>query len=84
MTDSVKTLSPAQQRFNESYISSIEICKRLDITRVALGQAITRRTLPQPLKIEGIRLHLWQRQEIEAALNTWENEIKNRRGVTNG
>lgn len=76
--------SAAQQRFNENYITSIEICKRLGISRVALGQALRRGTLPKPIGIDGLRIHLWQRQEVEGALQQWEADIRNRRGVVNG
>ena len=74
-----------QQRFDESYISSTEICERLQITRAGLVAARRRNVIPiQHIEINGALILLWERKAIEPFLANWQAELNARRGVVNG
>lgn len=75
-----KGIHSAQKRFNDTYITSIEICKRLNVPRSAVFHARRRGELPTPITMEGIQLHIWERKEVEPLLKDWADSLRVRRG----
>jgi predicted DNA-binding transcriptional regulator AlpA len=64
-------MTSAQQRFDEIYISSSEIFKRLQVTRSTVSQAVKRQLLPEPIKVNKNLVSLWERASIEPLLSGW-------------
>lgn len=71
----------AQQRFDETYISSGEICNRLKVCRSTIGAARERGMLPEPiiLSLGKVSLYLWERSIVHPYLEAWELTLKARR-----
>lgn len=69
----------AQSRFDSLYITSREICTRLDVSRMALSKAGAEHKLPLPIKIDNTIMFLWEREEVEPYLQRWEQQLKDRR-----
>lgn len=67
-------MSEAQKKFDELYISSKEILKRLNVTRATVSQAKKRGTLPEPIVVNNSSL--WERKEVEPALQSWEASMR--------
>lgn len=79
MTDN-NTNTLAQEQFDDKYISSSEICKLLGISRATLVQARRRGILPEPIVVNTSQLHLWERAQVQAHLESWKFMLKARRG----
>ncbi len=62
----------AQDRFNEKYVSSREILKRLGVTRPTISKARTRGLLPDPIVIHDTLIFLWEREVVEPYIAAWE------------
>lgn len=73
--------SPAQNHFNMRYISSVEICERLRINRSTITNALKRKKLPGPIRINGVNIHLWEREQVEPFLEAWETARKFNQGM---
>ena len=63
------------------FISSTEICKRLLINRSALAYARKAQNWPEPIIIDGINLHLWEREQVTPLIEEWEAKLNRRRGA---
>lgn len=65
----------AQAEFDEKYISSIELCDVLGVTRATLMNGYRRGALPEPMRIKrpGGTTHvmLWVREEITSHVAKW-------------
>lgn len=61
----------AQQRFDETYISSSEICATLGVSRTTINYARKKRMLPEPITISPIQVCLWERKTVEAFVTAW-------------
>lgn len=67
--------------FEKMFISSTEICKRLLINRSALAYARKAQNWPEPIIIDGINLHLWDREQVTPLIEEWEAKLNRRRGA---
>lgn len=72
----------AQSAFDDQYITSSEICRRLKITRVSIMNARKTGFLPDPIEVEGAKVAVWNRSDIEPILIQWSERL-NRRGEVN-
>ncbi len=70
----------AQKEFDELYITSSEIGRRLEVTRAAIIQARAKGWLPDPIKIEN-HITIWKRGDIEPHVANWEKRRNNRVGI---
>lgn len=62
----------AQDRFNDKYVSSREILKRLNVTRPTISKARSRGILPDPIIIHDTLIYLWEREIVEPYIAAWE------------
>jgi hypothetical protein len=69
----------SQERFDKIYVSSHEVCKRLDVSRTALKYAMNREDLPLPIYVGKQSQMLWERKGVEYYLLMWEQKLLNRR-----
>lgn len=69
----------AQQKFDQLYVSSSEICKRLNVTRPAIHFRRKQGELPGAISIFGQQLFIWERDTIEPYLLKWEQQLAERR-----
>ena len=69
----------AQEAFDLYYISSAEIVQRLGVTRATVLKARRDGRLPEPIRINGSQLFIWERSEVEPYLDKWEKLIQARR-----
>jgi predicted DNA-binding transcriptional regulator AlpA len=72
--------SPAQNLFDNTYITSYEICKTLGIERSTLLRARARNKLPEPILIPGVNAYIWERNKVAAAIDQWKESLTTRRG----
>lgn len=72
-------MSSPQLEFDNTYITSSEICKRLRINRCTLLQARRNGVLPDPIRVNGTQLYIWIRNEVNPALKSWAAK----RGIAN-
>lgn len=68
----------AQERFNETYITSTEIMQDFGITRSAIVYARKRGALPDEIMVNDGHIILWERATIAPYLEAWK---KNRAHV---
>ena len=64
-------MSPQQNKFDEFYICSSEITKRLNITRSTLQAARQNNQLPEPISINNNQIFIWERQQFQPYLDKW-------------
>ncbi len=69
----------AQEEFDSTYITSIEICKTLLVTRASIVNATRRGLLPEPIHINK-NIHLWKREDVVFRLEAWKLSLQSRRG----
>ena len=69
---SSNTSHPAQERFNEHYVSSREILQRLNVSRPTISKARQRGILPEPIIIHDTLIYLWERKTVEPFIAAWE------------
>ena len=62
----------AQDEFDETYITSSEICRRLNLSRSAVMFRRQNGLLPDSIFANGSRLVLWKRSTIEPFLAAWD------------
>lgn len=74
-------MSTAQQAFDETYITSSEIVKRLRTNRPTISQAPKRGLLPPPIVVNNSNLHIWLRAEAEPMLRAWEAKLNAKRAA---
>lgn len=60
-----------QQRFARLYISSSEICAKMNIARSSLLLARRRGLLPDPIAIPGCTMFVWERATVQPYLDAW-------------
>ncbi len=63
-------MSPSQKEFNDTYMTSREICEMVGVTRVAVLQARKRNLLPDPIELEGLTT-IWKRASIMPYVQKW-------------
>lgn len=81
MTTAVVSPNAAQKRFNETYITSAEICRELRVTRPSIMQARKRGLLPEPIAVNGSAIYIWERAAIAENLSAWRIILTARRSA---
>lgn len=84
MSESEEAQISAQEKFDNTYISSSEICRELGVTRATIVNARRRGLLPDPVIVNDIQLYLWERETVQPYLNAWSLMLKSRRGELKG
>ena len=69
-----------QELFDKRYITSTEIGERLKVERSTILHARNRGMLPEPIKVRGVGLFIWDRDLVEPYLEAWEISLASRRG----
>lgn len=73
-----------QSQFDDTYISSTEICQRLGIHRTTVFNGIRAGKLPQGIMIRradgSAHILLWIRAEAEPMMDEWAKAIASRKG----
>ncbi|MBN6046745.1 hypothetical protein JYK13_22620 [Citrobacter sp. ku-bf4] len=77
MAEVVKT---AQQEFDETFITSSEIGKELDVCRATIVNARRRGLLPEPIVVNGAQIYIWKRDIVRPYLDAWKVMLQARRG----
>lgn len=72
--------TPIQKTFDEEYITTSEIQKRVNVTRSTILQARRRGLLPNPIIVPGNGAFIWKRADVEPYLQAWEVSLACRRG----
>jgi len=72
-----------QQEFDEKYISSAEICDKLNIARSTLVHAKRAGHLPHSISVKSGRIFLWDRELITPYIEAWKLMLETRRGSKN-
>lgn len=70
----------AQQRFSRIYITSSEICERMEVSRPTVLNARKRGILPDEIEIGDGVVYIWERDTIEPYLSAWALSLAARRG----
>jgi len=70
----------AQTDFDRKYITTTEICKRLNVSRSTVHIARATGKLPHPIDVQG-QLFIWERVTVEPYLAAWKIVLDVRRGV---
>lgn len=73
-------IDTAQQRFDEKYITSAEICKVLDVGRTSVLQAKKRGLLPDPVYVGDV-VCIWERAAVTPYLKAWRTVLGARRAT---
>lgn len=72
-----------QQEFDETYITSSEICESLGIHRVTVLQAVRTDRLPPPIMLRrpnGVpQMMLWKRDGLAPTLAAWKTSLEAKR-----
>lgn len=84
MSESEEAQISAQEKFDNTYISSSEICRELGVTRATIVNARRRGLLPDPVIVNDIQLYLWERKTVQPYLDAWSLMLKSRRGELKG
>lgn len=61
----------AQHRFDSTYITSVEICRDLGVSRSAVLNARRRKLLPDPVVVCGTAIFIWERATAKPYLDAW-------------
>lgn len=56
---------PSQERFDQQYITSTEICKTLLIARSMLLHARLQKKIPEPIVVNDGQIMLWERKDAQ-------------------
>ncbi len=74
----------AQQEFDETYISSTEICQELGISRATVAMGRRRGILPDAVEVlrpdGAAHVTLWKRAVVRPHLDKWKESLAQRRG----
>ncbi len=74
-------MASAQEQFDLLYITSVEIRKRLGVTRPALTRARERGELPPHININDSQIYIWQRDAVEPYIQAWADRLQKSRGI---
>lgn len=69
----------AQDRFNQTYITSSEVGRRLGVTRPAIHFRRKAGLLPNAIAVQDSQLFIWERDAIEPYLKKWEEHLQSKR-----
>lgn len=74
-----------QAQFDETYISSTEICQTLGVNRSTVFNGVRAGKLPEGIIVRrangGAHVMLWLRREAEPMMNEWAKAIASRKGL---
>lgn len=74
----------AQDEFDETYITSTEICAELGVTRSTVLMGKKRGMLPDPISVnrpqQGAHIVIWKRQAVRPYIDAWKISLQSRRG----
>lgn len=71
MTTTTSDHESAQARFDRMYVTSSEICRDLGVTRPTVLQARRRGLLPDPIRVCGDAIYVWEREHVRPFLDAW-------------
>jgi len=74
-----QTVPSAQQRFNETYITTTELQRTLKVTRATVLYARRRGWLPEPIVVNDGQLTVWERATLQPYIDTWRDMLTARR-----
>lgn len=60
-----------QEQFDKTYISSSEIAKIVQVSRVAVSNAVVRGLLPDPISINNGTITIFEREKVMPYVNSW-------------
>lgn len=69
----------AQDRFDQTYITSSEVGQRLGVTRPAIHFRRKAGLLPNAIAVQNAQLFIWERDAIEPHLKKWEEQLQGKR-----
>lgn len=75
-----QSLPSAQQEFDDTYITSSEIGKELNVCRATIVQARRKGLLPDPIVVNGAQIYIWKRAIVRPYLDAWKLMLQARRG----
>lgn len=70
----------AQREFDERYITSSEVMRKMNVTRTSILAARRTKKLPDPIDIQG-KIFIWERAKLQPYLDAWKIVLDVRRGV---
>lgn len=70
----------AQEEFDSIYITSSEICRRLNVNRTTVVHGHRRGMLPEPIMVNEGQIKIWKRATVEPFLQAWLVNLQSRRG----
>jgi hypothetical protein len=73
--------SAAQIHFENTYITSAQIMRDLNVSRSALLYARKRGLLPDPIVINDGRILIWEKEHIQANIDAWKIMLDIRKGA---
>jgi len=65
----------AQDDFDRKYITSSEIGKTLKIPRCTIFAARERGLLPEPIRVNGSQLFIWERETVKDIIDKWQTRL---------
>lgn len=72
--------NPAQQRFNETYITATEVSLEMEVSRPSVLYAKKRGLLPEAIHVGDQHVCIWEREAIRPALEAWKRMLAARKG----
>ena len=66
-----ETPNPAQQRFNETYITASEIARIALVSRPSVMRARERSALPGAIAVGDGNIYIWEREALNHYLDAW-------------
>lgn len=73
----------AQKEFDDVYVTSTEIAKELQVSRVAICQAVGRGFLPEPIKVNDGQITLFNRVKVKPYVDAWKFTLSTKRAIKN-
>jgi hypothetical protein len=67
--------------FNDTYITSTEICKFLKIPRATLVSGKRSGKLPDPIEVPHVALTIWNRDKVFPFIVRWKESLDQRRRI---
>ncbi len=69
----------AQERFEQRYITSTEICEEVGVARATILHARRRKLLPNAIVVNNV--YIWEREPIRPFIDAWKFILNVRRGT---
>lgn len=78
-TPNLPAAGTAQERFDEQYITSAEICRELGVNRTTVLAAKKKGLLPDAVMVGDV-MCIWERAKVRPNLDAWKRILDVRRG----